>query len=516
MKQKGFTLLEILLVIAAIGILAAIVIVAINPNRQITQVNIARTESQARSIQQAVEQYNIDNSGYPSEIGEFFKKICAPGVDQSTCDSKGLVKLDDDLSPLYLGDLPSTGTTEDPDDSGYEIAVNPMNDRIAIVVPDYNVGINDFPSIILDTEDVDGDGSVDVVQIAGNGSSALPYEIDSLIKLQSLALYHEIFLTSHVQLTQNIDASGVSSWHGGLGFEPIADFNGIFDGGDFTISNLTSNRPTQTSGVGIFSILSENSLVRDLNLDTFSIVCQSNCGTLVGSLRGRVERITVDGSSVGPSGGNQNNTKGGISASVSPTGRIFQSRVLNSNISATFFTGGLTSTILGEIEESYIENVTVSASRIGGMLVANLNGGTILNSYARGTKNGSNPQWGGLGGLAARIAGDGTTSTINSVYANVVHNTPDHPNKGGLVGDNIATPAGLPVINSFWDVDVAAGWTTSQGGTPKTTVEMTDINTFTNTATIGLDDAWDFTDVWAIDGSGIINDGYPYLQWSQN
>jgi len=88
---------------------------------------------------------------------------------------------------------------------------------------------------------------------------------------------------------------------------------------------------------------------------------------------------------------------------------------------------------------------------------------------------------------------------------------------GGLVGWD-STPEKDAVTDSFWDTKTS-GQSTSAGGTGKTTAEMQDIATFTNTEMEGLDESWNITavapgstnttSIWNI-VNGVT---YPFLSW---
>ncbi len=129
---QGFTLLEILLVVAAIAILAGIVIFAINPAKQLGDTRNAQRHVDVGTIIDAVHQYAINNQGnLPGTIPDNSTEICQTSA--SSC--AGLV----DLSALTAGGLYIVAIPVDPKNSsstgtGYNINKDP-NGRIVVSAP---------------------------------------------------------------------------------------------------------------------------------------------------------------------------------------------------------------------------------------------------------------------------------------------------------------------------------------------------------------------------------------------
>lgn len=141
-QQKGFTLLEVLLVIAMIAILAAIVIIAINPAKQLAESRNAQRRSDVNTILNAVYQYTIDNGGVlPTElpaIGVAVGEICwTPATADATCVANSFTNLS------VLTDLEKyiTAIPKDPSWAVGDIGVGytilkTANDRITVAAPD--------------------------------------------------------------------------------------------------------------------------------------------------------------------------------------------------------------------------------------------------------------------------------------------------------------------------------------------------------------------------------------------
>jgi prepilin-type N-terminal cleavage/methylation domain-containing protein len=130
-SAKGFTLIEVLLVVAIIAILAGIVIIAINPSKQLGDSRNAQRKADVTTILNAVYQYSIDNSGaLPASITAVATPVC-----KTAAACAGLI----DLSVLtasekYLVSIPFDPTGSTVNSAGYTI-VKDANNRITVAAP---------------------------------------------------------------------------------------------------------------------------------------------------------------------------------------------------------------------------------------------------------------------------------------------------------------------------------------------------------------------------------------------
>jgi hypothetical protein len=385
----------------------------------------------------------------------------------------------------------------------------------------------------------------------GSGTEADPYQITNVTQLQEM----QEDLSAHYILMNDIDASITRTWNNEAGFDPVGTFYGHFDGQNYTIYDLYINRSSEDY-VGLFSHFhgpgSGKAEGNNVIFENATVVGANRTAVFAGNSNGtyaktffniKIRNSTVYGEDyVGGMFGYYHNIYYLDTWNISYCS-------FSGNISGDSYVGGLmgyayythvfdcytegyvdgTGNFIGglfgycyqsvKIKRSFSTMDVDGANYVGGLLGWFDDGptGFVHDSYARGDATGSESYVGGLVGYVLSL---NPTLNISRCYS-TGKVTAGGVNVGGLIG--YATISTQQYIYScFWD-NQTSGQTTSEGGTGKTTAEMQNIVTYTDTDTVGLDSPWDFVgnsnndtgnnDYWNIYASSdpFMNDGYPYL-----
>lgn len=121
-KQAGFTLIEILVVIGIIAILAAVVIVALNPARQFAQARDTQRSSNVNAILNAVWQRMVDSRGTWTATGGCDDlPATATEIATGAATAGALIDLEPCLVPTYLPSMVTDPSETAAGESGYTI-----------------------------------------------------------------------------------------------------------------------------------------------------------------------------------------------------------------------------------------------------------------------------------------------------------------------------------------------------------------------------------------------------------
>jgi prepilin-type N-terminal cleavage/methylation domain-containing protein len=252
--KKGFTLLEISLVIALLAIIAGILLVSIDPNQRLSQTRNLTRRSDVNNLYNALEYYNLRNRESVSTITDTYREIC----------DTGSLTLDDELPslnycgdradlralvPTYIESIPKDSRATEVGDTGYEVAktttnqvsvkankseldelivINPLappvpptpeEPPIPIVCPSGYIkvpgnslyGTSEFCVMKYEAKNVSG--------VATSQASGLPWTFirhnDAIAKCQSSGAGHDLITNAEwMTIARNIEGVA-SNWTGG-------------------------------------------------------------------------------------------------------------------------------------------------------------------------------------------------------------------------------------------------------------------------------------------------------------
>ncbi|HEU4966493.1 MAG TPA: hypothetical protein VFT53_03350 [Candidatus Saccharimonadales bacterium] len=317
----------------------------------------------------------------------------------------------------------------------------------------------------------------------GTGTSSDPYQITTAADLAGISAYLGSGNASkYFKLMNNIDLSAYST---GSGWTPLGAypnyFYGHFDGNYKTISNLYVNS-SGTSYVGLFGYVGTGGVIQNTTLSNVNVTGAIDVGALAGENNGTVQQSGVSGGTVTGTervGGLVGSNQGAMAYDYANVSVTFNPPVA----SASCCSGGLAGEAFGSTAATIHDSYSRSSVYIG-----------VATPYDQGS----------VGGLLGNDYNSGSKSNLYSTGPVTVVSGSLPSGTGGLSGGQYTS-----IASSYWDTQ-SSGLATSMGGAGvvgETTAAMKTQSTYSG---------WDFTTIWAIDGSGTINNGYPYLQWQAN
>lgn len=131
--HKGFTLIEMLVVIAIIGLFASVMIVAINPPRQLAKARDTQRKTDIYTLVSAIYQYASEHSGaLPDTDGSpltsnFPTSYRCIGTSASCFNLAGAGVTGDTIVPVYIVTMPMDPRTGTASNTGYSVYVDTNN-----------------------------------------------------------------------------------------------------------------------------------------------------------------------------------------------------------------------------------------------------------------------------------------------------------------------------------------------------------------------------------------------------